>query len=102
MVFHIPQVGASSYSFDPPLAWGAFRVPGLQAFEAGFSLLAYCGCGPHQQRSDCCVIIIMPLSNRCHASVQSVIRRVRQRAAAGDHDFAQLELDLFRWVTWST
>ncbi|PRW44236.1 Sodium hydrogen exchanger 7 [Chlorella sorokiniana] len=27
---------------------------------------------------------------------QSVMRRVRQRAAAGDHDFAQLALDLFR------
>lgn len=39
-----------------------------------------------------------PPSSRLFHCWQAVVQHIRQRAAAGDRDFVQLELDLFRWV----
>ena len=91
VVFHIPQ--ASSRGVCLPAGWTPPRSSLQQTMTSQMprqsvgleEWFLICDHGMHRTR-------YLP------AHPQPVIRCIRQRATAGDHDFAQLELDLFRWV----
>ncbi len=76
VVFHIPQARLMALGKRVTILLGLTWIRPIVLLSGLVRVKA----------SLCCTAVLL----------QGVMRRICQRAAAGDHDFAQLELDLFR------
>lgn len=99
-MFHIPQVRLPMHDYESRAIFAA-SAPVLACLRGSgttqLSILLQRQAAPvplpAATPSQLLPTFALPSPPNCR---QSVIRRVRQRAAARGHHFAQLELDLFR------